>query len=137
MATERPVYATAKNVTDRLGENTLSATETPKVETFLRRAHNRLRRLDPDLDLRVEEESLDAQTVQDTIVEAVWRAVQDDRIGWRVRAETWPEAGTEFDTTQPLNVYFTAEELADLGIADPAATGGAFTINGYVKVRRP
>lgn len=131
--TPLPVYATGEDVADRLGGIVLGEAEGRKVARFLRTAHARLRRLDTDLDARVVSGVLDAQSVGDVLVEAVHRAVQDDRIGYRVRSEGWPESTTEFDTSQPdRGVFFTEDELADLGI-DSASDGttGAFTINSW------
>lgn len=128
-----PVYATGEDVADRLGGTELGEAEGRKVARFLRTAHTRLRRLDTTLDARVASGVLDAQAVGDVLVEAVHRAVEDDRIGYRVRSEGWPESTTEFDTsTDQRGVFFTADELADLGI-DSASDGatGAFTINGW------
>lgn len=128
-----PVYATPTDVADRLGGIALGEAEDRKVARFLRTAHTRLRRLDNTLDTRVASGTLDAQAVGDVLVEAVHRAVQDDRIGYRVRSEGWPESTTEFDTsTDQRGVFFTDDELADLGI-DSASDGttGAFTINGW------
>lgn len=133
--TTPPVYATGDDVADRLGGTALGEAEGRKVARFLRTAHTRLRRLDKDLDTRVASGDLDAQAVGDVLVEAVHRAVEDDRIGYRVRSEGWPESTTEFDTsTDQRGVFFTADELADLGI-DSASDGttGAFTINGWAR----
>ncbi|MDN6439949.1 MAG: hypothetical protein L0K27_10820 [Corynebacterium nuruki] len=128
-----PVYATSEDVADRLGGIALAESEGRKVARFLRTAHTRLRRLDPTLDTRVATGQVDALAVGDVLVEAVYRAVEDDRIGWRVRSEGWPEATTEFDTSQSeRGVFFTDDELADIGI-DGTTDGnqGAWTINGW------
>ncbi|MCI1256576.1 MAG: hypothetical protein LKG15_07810 [Corynebacterium provencense] len=131
--TPPPVYATPADVADRLGGVALGEAEDRKVARFLRTAHTRLRRLDQTLDTRVASGVLEAQAVGDVLVEAVWRAVEDERIGWRVRSEGWPESTTEFDTSPAeRGVFFTADELADIGIDGTTdGTSGAFTINGW------
>lgn len=105
------------------------------VERWIAVAHNKLRKLEPALDERVEAATVDRDTLQDVLVEAVWRRVQDDLIGWRVRSETWPENTTMFRDADKTGIYFLDDELDDLGIdpEGPNAIRGAFSLYPVIR----
>lgn len=107
------------------------------VQRWIDVAHAKLRRLEPDLDGRVTAGSIDQFMLEDVLVEAVWRRVQDDLIGWRVRSETWPENTTMFKDQERTGIYFTEDELADLGIEDVDARNarGVFSVSPKLRPR--
>lgn len=70
------------------------------VERWIAVAHNKLRKLEPALDERVEAATVDRNTLEDVLVEAVWRRVQDDLIvvarpGRRIRPCSATRIGPE------------------------------------------
>ena len=126
-------YITYQDVVTRNGEEPSQGKEV--VGRWIEVAHSKLRRLEPLLDTRVDEGNLDRFMLEDVLVEAVWRRVQDDLIGWRVRSETWPENTTMFKDAERTGVYFTDDELSDLGISpDDGSERGAW---GFTPTLRP
>ena len=109
--------------------------ESSVVERWIAVAHNKLRNLEPALDERVEAATVDRDTLQDVLVESVWRRVQDDLIGWRVRSETWPENTTMFRDADKTGIYFLDDELDDLGIdpEGPNSIRGAFSLYPVIR----
>lgn len=126
-------YITLDDVKARNGGELSQAASV--VERWIAVAHNKLRNLEPALDERVEAGTVDRDTLQDVLVESVWRRVQDDLIGWRVRSETWPENTTMFRDADKTGIYFLDDELADLGIdpEGPNAIRGAFSLYPVIR----
>lgn len=126
-------YITLDDVKARNGGELSQASSV--VERWIAVAHNKLRNLEPALDDRVEAGTVDRDTLQDVLVESVWRRVQDDLIGWRVRSETWPENTTMFRDADKTGIYFLDDELADLGIdpEGPNAIRGAFSLYPVIR----
>ncbi|MDU0478386.1 hypothetical protein QVA66_03925 [Staphylococcus chromogenes] len=130
------VFATIDDLQTRLGE-TLEGLALDNAKMWLRKAHTKLDSLDPTIAERVNLGALDRQLVTDVLVEAAWRAIQDDRIGWRVRSEQWPENTTSFQDADPdrFGIWFSADELADLGITEHKAERGVFSISPWGRNR--
>lgn len=126
-------YITLDDVKARNGGELSQASSV--VERWIAVAHNKLRNLEPALDERVKAATVDRDTLQDVLVESVWRRVQDDLIGWRVRSETWPENTTMFRDADKTGIYFLDDELADLVIdpEGPNAIRGAFSLYPVIR----
>lgn len=113
---EAVTYITYEDVNTRNGEDCPQTKDV--IERWINVAHAKLRALEPALDTRVETGSINIDMLEDVLIDCVWRRVQDDLIGWRVRSETWPENTTMFKDAEQSGIYFLDEELRDLGI-DP------------------
>lgn len=124
-------YIAVGDVAVRNGEPLSQGDEV--VQRWIEVAHAKLRRLEPALDERVMRGNLDRFVLEDVLVEAVWRRVQDDLIGWRVRSETWPENTTMFKDAERTGIYFTDDELADLGIEPDGSERGAWGFAPVIK----
>ena len=109
-----------------LGDD-LDEVETRKVESWITRASALIRYVAPTVDDRMYSGVLDPALVHGIAAEMVTRAVQADRIGFRVRSETFPEVATQYrDSDEPLLYLLDYER--DLLSPPAKRRPGAFSI---------
>lgn len=109
-----------------LGE-VLDEAEARKVQSWIARASALIRLVAPTVDERMNNGAMDPAIVRGIAAEMVTRAVQADRIGFRVRSEAFPEVTTQYrDSDEPLLYLLDYER--DLLSPPPKRRPGAFSI---------
>lgn len=113
-------------VQNLLGDD-LDDVEERKVTSWIARASALIRLVAPTVDERMYSGALDPAIVQGIAAEMVTRALQADRIGFRVRSEAFPEVTTQYrDSDEPLLYLLDYER--DLLSPPVKRRPGAFSI---------
>ncbi|MGN0100756.1 MAG: hypothetical protein ACI39C_07435 [Dietzia sp.] len=121
-----PDLAELVEVQDLLGDD-LDEVETRKVTSWIVRASALIRLVAPTIDERMYNGTMDPAIVRGIAAEMVTRAVQADRIGFRVRSEAFPEVTTQYrDSDEPLLYLLDYER--DLLCPTVKRRPGAFSI---------
>lgn len=121
-----PDLTAPQEVQDLLGDE-LDDVESRKVQSWIARASALIRLVAPTVDERMYDGTLDPAIVRGIAAEMVTRALQADRIGFRVRSEAFPEVTTQYrDSDEPLLYLLDYER--DLLSPPVKRRAGAFSI---------